>query len=141
MASDPGESQHLRHDRIPVIACRGDKPIVILHCSFRGSTPSGSTPPHYLFTIACFLAYASARRFQQGSILRSWLAITRWDFHQLDYATLPSRTVPGIPRVVLQGWLFLIAVRTTFNRSFITAPVLVNVGLSSLSHLGVAHPA
>ena len=94
----PGSTGTARRGAIPIVACRRDKPVGthLPNLSGLNTFKVGST--RYLYTSPAFAPTHRRTRYRSRRKARYWARgsrLPRWDSHPLDYATLPSRTVPN----------------------------------------------
>jgi hypothetical protein len=93
----PGSTGTACRNAIPIVACRRDKPVGTLRLNFSGLNTFKVGSTRYLYTSPAFVPTHRRARCRSRRKARYWARgsrLPRWDLHPLDYATLPSRTVP-----------------------------------------------
>jgi len=93
----PGSTGTARRGAVPVVACRRDKSVGTHPPNFSGLNTFKVGSTRSLYTSPAFAPTHRHARYRSRRKARYWARgsrLPRWDFHPLDYATLPSRTVP-----------------------------------------------
>ena len=93
----PGSTGTARRGAVPVVACRRDKSVGTHPPNFSGLNTFKVGSTRSLYTSPAFAPTHRHARYRSRRKARYWARgsrLPRWDLHPLDYATLPSRTVP-----------------------------------------------
>ena len=102
----PGSIRAARHGATPIVAYRRDKTVGTHQPKFSGLNTFRVGFTRYLCTSPAFVPTHRRACYQSRRKARYWARgarLPRRDFHPLEHAALPGRTVPDFPRLACEA--------------------------------------